>query len=121
MSLICGLFRFVQFDVSFMSMPLLLCMHLGWVFVSTISLDAECPMWFPSAAVFFLFCRRRLACDQPFFLVGVSVWCIGSGGNRFRSIVYSASNVVRFDQYLLLHFLLLYLVAGNWRRLPNVC
>jgi len=76
MSMIRGLFRFVLFDVSIMSLLLLLCMHPGLVFVSTISLDAECLACFPSAAVFFF--RRRFACSQPFFLVGVSVlvyWC----------------------------------------------
>ena len=55
MLLICGRFRVVQFDMSFMSLPLILCMRLDWVFVSTISLDAECPMCFPTAAIFVLF------------------------------------------------------------------
>ncbi len=63
----------VLFDVSLFLFILVLYMLLGCVFMSTLSLGAECPLCFPSVAIVFEFFWRRLVSAQQFF----SGWGVG--------------------------------------------
>ena len=62
------------FIVSLCLFILVLYMLVGCIFMSTVSLVAECPLWFPSVAIVFdFFLAAAGVCPIVFFLVGVSV------------------------------------------------
>ena len=72
--------------------------------VSTLSLVDEWAVGFLYVAILFLFFVGGAACPcSTVFLVGMSVWRTGPGGNRVYSMVYYAMSVVRFDHFFRLH------------------
>ena len=80
----------MRFDVSLLSLPLLLCMLLDWVFMSTISVDAECSIGFPSAVICLVFLSAAVGlCLTDFsgWVVGLVYWS-GWEPSLFDGILY---------------------------------
>ena len=79
---ICDCVNVVLFDVSLCLFILVLYMLLGCVFMSTLSLGAECPLCFPSVAIVFEFFSAAVGFCPTVF----SGWGVGLMYRPFREL-----------------------------------
>ena len=71
-------------------------------------------MWaFPMLLFYFLFLSSAVGLCPAVFLVGMSIWCTGPGGNRVYSMVYYAMSFVRSDHCFHLHLQLIYRIGSS--------
>ncbi len=81
---ICDCVSVVLFDASLFLFILVLYMLLGCVFMSTLSLSAECPLCFPSVAIVFVFFGGGWFLPNRFFWLGCRFNVAVMSGRRRR-------------------------------------